>query len=335
MSWRIFPVSEFLQFEKQWDALNAKSANNPLLDGDFVALLLKNFSAGEEQLAVFGDLAQAMAIVKRRRPGVWESFQPSQAPIGLWLADRKLPWQKTLPSLQRALPGCVLLGINQLDPDDYERPGETPRVTILDYIQTARITIDKPFKDYWKARGKNLRHNMKRQRGRLADEGIATRLEIISDPEHIDEAVLDYAKLESAGWKAGGGTAIAPGNAQHRFYSEMLKRYSARGEACIYRYFFGDRLVASDLCLHSRSALIVLKTTYAESEKTSSPALLMREEAFARLFAQGRTRRIEFYGKVMDWHTKWSDEIRTLYHINCYRFGWLRRLHKGKLKHAE
>ncbi|MGH8729708.1 MAG: GNAT family N-acetyltransferase, partial [Burkholderiales bacterium] len=157
--------------------------------------------------------------------------------------------------------------------------------------------------------------------------GIATRLEVITELERIDEAVLDYAKLENVGWKAAGGTAIAPGNAQHRFYSEMLQRFGARNEARIYRYFFGDRLVATDLCLHSREALIILKTTYAESEKTSSPALLMREEAFAKLFADGRTTRIEFYGKVMEWHTKWSDEIRTLFHINHYRFGWLRRIH--------
>ena len=330
MSWRVVPIAEFPRHAAQWDSLNAKNANSALLDSDFVAPLLENLSAGGEKLVLFGEPAQAMAVVRRARAGVWETFQPSQAPVGLWLAEKNLSWDRLLPALQRALPGCALLGINQIDPDHYPRPAQSARVMTLDYISTARITIDKPFGEYWRARGKNLRHNMKRQRSRLGDEGVATRLEVISEPAMIDNAVLDYAKLETAGWKAASGTALAPGNAQHRFYSDMLKRFSARDEARVYRYFFGERLVATDLCVHSRAALIILKTTYDEREKTASPALLMREEGFAALFADGVSKRIEFYGKVMDWHTKWSEEIRTLYHINCYRFGWLRALHRAR-----
>ncbi len=53
--------------------------------------------------------------------------------------------------------------------------------------------------------------------------------------------------------------------------------------------------------------------------------MLMRQEAFRRIFADTRVRRIEFYGKVMDWHTKWTREIRTMYHLNCYRYSFLAR----------
>jgi hypothetical protein len=51
--------------------------------------------------------------------------------------------------------------------------------------------------------------------------------------------------------------------------------------------------------------------------------MLMRQEAFEQIFADGRFRRIEFYGKVMDWHTKWSDDIRTLFHVTCARWAAL------------
>ena len=44
----------------------------------------------------------------------------------------------------------------------------------------------------------------------------------------------------------------------------------------------------------------------------------MRQEAFEELFEQKNVERIEFYGKVMEWHTKWSDEIRRMYHINVF-----------------
>jgi len=62
--------------------------------------------------------------------------------------------------------------------------------------------------------------------------------------------------------------------------------------------------------------LIILKTTYDETITTSSPAMLMRQDAFEFIFSNQLVEKIEFYGKVMDWHTKWSEEIRILYHIN-------------------
>jgi hypothetical protein len=30
---------------------------------------------------------------------------------------------------------------------------------------------------------------------------------------------------------------------------------------------------------------------------------------------------------VMEWHTRWTDEIRTMYHLNGYRWPVLGRLH--------
>ena len=53
----------------------------------------------------------------------------------------------------------------------------------------------------------------------------------------------------------------------------------------------------------------------------------MREEAVQRLFDEGRFKRLEFYGRVMEWHLRWTDEVRTMYHVNYYRWPGLRRLH--------
>src|ERR1035438_8940593 len=124
--------------------------------------------------------------------------------------------------------------------------------------------------------------------------------------------------MESAGWKAEGGTAVTTDGAQGRFYTQLLREHCAQGHGRIYQFWLGRQVVAADLCVDDGSTFVILKTSYDEAITNLSPALLMREEYFRELFGAG-IRRIEFYGRVMDWHTKWSDEIRTLYHINCYR----------------
>jgi len=34
----------------------------------------------------------------------------------------------------------------------------------------------------------------------------------------------------------------------------------------------------------------------------------------------------EFYGRVMEWHTKWSNDMRTMYHVNYYRWPFLPKI---------
>ncbi len=101
------------------------------------------------------------------------------------------------------------------------------------------------------------------------------------------------------------------------------------GKGRIFRYLFGDQVVAMDLCIERAGVLVVLKTTYDETVKVVSPATLMRHEILESLFEEGRLARVEFYGKAMEWHTRWTSEVRTLYHVNRYRAGWLRRASKA------
>jgi len=236
-------------------------------------------------------------------------------------------FERLLSTLARSLPGAALVvGVTQQDPGCVPRPIESASLHTLDYIRTARVPVTGTFDDYWSQRGKNLRHNMKRQRAKLAQDGVATRLEILARPEEVAPAIADYGRLEGAGWKVAGGTAITANNAQGCFYRSMLEAFCDAGKGRIYRYRFDERVVAVDLCIEGGGALVILKTTYDESFKSISPAFLMRQEAFGKLFEEGRLGRIEFYGRVMEWHTKWSNDVRTMYHVNYYRWPLLRKI---------
>lgn len=331
MSWHVVPAREFGAHAGRWRRLHAAGPASPLLDADFIAALLDAFGTGAELLAWHGsaDDADVMAILAPAGRGTWNTFQPAQAPVGPWLQRGGGSPAAWLPGLLRALPGAALMaGVTQCDPELLARPAAMPGVRTLDYIRTARISIDRDFDAYWNARGKNLRANLKKQRNRLRQDGIATRLDICRDAAGMAQAVRDYGSLEGAGWKAARGTAVAADDAQGRFYRTLLEAFAARGAASVYRYWLGERLAAMDLCVEGGDAIVVLKTAYDESlGQHLSPALLMREEACRDLFDGGRFARIEFYGRVMEWHLRWTDEVRTMYHLNGYRWPWLARLH--------
>ena len=326
MKWKLYPIDEFERHRDAWQRLNREA----LLEADFILPALKVFGSGNELLAVYGDEPCAMAILVPKGRAGWETFQPTQAPIGAWLQKDGMDLQQLLSSLLKSLPGFPLIfGLTQQDPDLLPRPSEEPDLKTLDYIDTARITVAGSFDEYWQLRGKNLRHNMKKQRNNLEKLGIVTRLEQVTTPEGVAQAIADYGRIESASWKAEGGTAIHPDNDQGRFYREMLEAFCQRGAGRIYRYWYNDCIAAMDLCIEGNGSIIILKTTYDESvSHGTSPAFLMRQDSFRQIFDEGRLKRIEFYGKLMEWHTKWSEEVRTMYHVNCFRWSILPSLRR-------
>lgn len=330
MKWTLEPAAGFAQWAPEWRALNAATLATPLLAPEFVAPLLAYFGADVLMARCHhaGEVV-AMALVWPRRPGVWETFQPSQAPIGMWMHKPGVSLGDLMARLMRALPGMPLsLSLLQRDPALEARPPTGGALSTMDYIATARVTVAGSFDSYWAARGKNLRSNLKKQRSKLEKDGVALRMQVSRDAAEMAQAVADYGRLESAGWKAESGTAVGADNHQGRYYRAMLERFCARGMGSVYRYWFDQQLVAMDLCVEDEGQIIVLKTTYDESvPKSLSPTLLMREEACRALFDARRFERLEFYGKVMEWHTRWTDEVRTLYHINFYRWPLIASLH--------
>ena len=335
MSWHTVPAAPAFAVHgdhvQRWTALHGVSAASPLLAPEFVAAALAVFGTGRELLVWHTNdgAVDTMAIVTPTRFGVWETFQPAQAPVGLWLQRDSNAPVALLAGLLRALPGpALMLGLTQCDPMLIARAPDSATMRSTDYIQTARISIDSDFDSYWNARGKNLRANLKKQRARLRQDGVSTRLAISRAPHDMAQAVADYGSLETSGWKAAGGTAVGADNAQGRFYRALLEGFAAVGRASVYRYYLGEQLAAMDLCVEGGGCVVVLKTAYDEAlGRQFSPALLMREEACRSLFDAGDIERIEFYGRVMEWHLRWTGEVRTMYHLNAYRWPGLARLH--------
>lgn len=331
MYWTLHPIKQFAEYANQWDALAQSRPGTPFLETAFLKPSIDAFGSGDELLCLLQsrDQLRAAVIMERGRKCMWQTFQPSQLPLGAWISDGKVDLVSACNELISQLPGCTLgIGASQLDSRIQVRPDNGPKVRTQDYIQTAWVDVESSFEAYWEARGKNLKQNTRKQRNKLLAEGIEIRMECVTEPADVKKAIEDYGSLESTGWKATDGTAIRSDNAQGHFYQKMLENYCALGRGRIYRYWFGEKVVAMDLCIHDDAAIVILKTAYDESYKTISPSTLMRHDQFQLLFEKKEFPRIEFYGKVMEWHTRWAIQSRSIYHVTAYRWAWLKQLHK-------
>ena len=330
MTWSFHPaLTAFHQLRDRWDALNlAQNNNHILLDSGFVAALLRHFGSRNVVLGINEDASNpAMALIERKAPGVWETFQPSWAPLGLILYGAGESGGETLISLMRSLPGYALqLGVLHQDPDcsGVSAVSGYDWIEKLDYIQTARIRLEGTFQEYWAGREGRLRKNNDRLRRRMAEKGLRLDFTVICDPAGVEDAIRELSRLESKGWKAKEGTAVSVDNAQGRFYQAVLEDFCARGEGVIYQLRIDGHVVATDICVTRGEMLVLLKTAYDEDWSVYSPAFLLREDIVRDLYSGGRVRSYEFYGPLMDYQLRWTRNIRTLYHLTCFRHQWVR-----------
>lgn len=326
----------------EWDRLNDTRLGTPILCADALTAALAVFGDGSEQVLVARTDKRicAMAVLVPQGRMRWGTFQPSQLPLGAWVAEAELDLDNLARQLVRsgALGLCLVLSVSQVDPLQAPRRDDAPDNWHDDYIPSPWLEVGDSFDAYWAARGKNLRQNARKQRSKLAADGIAAVMQVINQAQEMAPALARYGALESGGWKAAQGTAIHPDNAQGRFYTRLLEDAALRGQALVTEYLFNGRTVAMNLGLMRNGVWVVLKTTYDETiSKALSPASLLREDELQFIFRGNQIRRIEYYGRTMDWHTKLTDRERTLYHLTTYRWPLVKQLaqrRRGRLAAA-
>ncbi len=311
-----------------WDGLNKTHGNHILLDSMFVEPLIRHFGSRDTLLALSNDPKNpGMVLMDRGKKGFWQTFQPPQEPLGLILLGSRDGVTEQMHELIRSLPGHALgFSALQQDPDYtvFKDLNLCKKVEILEYIKTARLTCTGTFEDYWKKRGKDLVDNIARRRRRLERQGVQFELVIDYDENQMIECIQEYGKLEGFGWKAARGSAVTDDNRQGIFYREILEHFCRQGEGVFYRLLFDKKTVASQFGLKRGGTLVLLKMAYNEDMREHSPGFLLQERIFHSLFSKKEINTVEFYGRVRDgWTTKWTDEIRTMYHVNFYRWGWI------------
>ena len=329
MKWTLLDVAKFSHYQEEWNELNKKSQNLAVLNSDFIEPLINEFFEGNECFVLGHDNNKLCVAGFLNKVGSfqWTTVMPSQAPVALWLCSGHKFNTHDVASLAKALPGLVLtIDFLQVDSRDLElNPRES--FALAKYIETGNRPIPQDFDEYFKSLGKNMRQNYTKVINRAERAGDTLGFECLSTPEEVTLAVQKYGELESKGWKSEHGTAISPDNDQGRFYTDMLSRLAQKNQACCWYYKINQQIVAVDLCVMQQNTLIILKTTYDEEFSKQSPALQLKVEMIKH-YSQAQTNidNIEFYGRVMQWHTRLDSEVRELQHLSWFRSSLVRNI---------
>ena len=159
----------------------------------------------------------------------------------------------------------------------------------------------------------------------MAEKGLRLDFTVIRDPADVEEAIREFGRLESKGWKAKEGTAVSVDNAQGRFYQAVLEDFCARGEGVIYQLRIDGQVVATDICVVTRrNAGSSQDGVRRRSERLFAGISASRRHRSGPLLRVDRFEAIEFYGPLMEYQLRWTRDIRTLYHLTCFRHRWVR-----------
>jgi Acetyltransferase (GNAT) domain len=335
LKWFDEPLQEFWSSRySDWEKLATRYAHPEIVNATFVDAVVRTLARDQTTLRILTCLQDGrpvfMAIGQLVNFYTFSLFQPSQNPIALVLAKDGAALREFCQEYLRTKFLTVFrFVIYQADSKYYQCLDSTSTAEQFDHIQVPYVDFPERYEDYFLVLSKNFRGNCRKQRNKLEALGVNYRFDIVSAADEIEHALHLYSKLEVSGWKLSKGTAVDETTGQLDFYRTLLKSYAKSGQAHIAQLWIieneVERLVASDLCIIHDKTAFMLKTAYDETlrdhETLSSltPAALMHEELFKHWIEEYGLTRLEFYGKTLDWHLRWTEQQRPLYHLSIFR----------------
>ena len=335
-TWTLLPATAFHEHACMWDLLNDSGPRSPFLVSSFIHTLLTHFGQPDTRLALckWSDQVVAMALLRPTGRLGWTCFQPSQLILAPIVHAGDAPIDDLARHLLAALPPATLsLSLTQLDPHITPRPSESDRVGTLDYIETCEISLTPgDFKHYEANLSKNALANLRKRANKAKRDYGDISLDVLDSSADVEPFLREYARIESAGWKAAGGTAIREESAQYDFYLDLLSRSAARNQVRMFRLRFGHRVAAMEAVLITHETALLLKTTHDEALRQYAPGQRLFYEILRWITDNLPTvRRVETYGPLNEKQRTFATATRRMYHLNAYRHRIVAAAHRLRI----
>lgn len=157
-----------------------------------------------------------------------------------------------------------------------------------------------------------FKKNIRRLNNKLKKTGNIT-LDFVREKDGLKTAFEEFLKVESAGWKGEGQTALTQNLTQKSFYEAILNSFSKQGRCVIHTLKLDGEPIASQFAILSGETYYMLKIGYDESYKSSGPGTVLLEETI-RLFTQDSDINYISFITGSTWQDQWSPEANKVYH---------------------
>ena len=304
---------EFAALREGWDEL-AESSPRPFSGHDWFSCWWEAFGTGRRLRTCVlwrgNELAAAFPLCQH--DGSLEALANVHTPVFEPLARRPADLGRIIEVAVTASAGSLrapCLPVGEAASDELRRMSRRAnRWLLATPMHTSPIVrTTGPIESYLRRPG--LRGPLPRF-GRKMARDYDARFEILWEPKDLEQVLMEGFRLEAAGWKGRGGTAIISDPRTERFYRGVAHAFHRRRELRVSAIWLEGKMVAFDLCVLREGRLWLLKTAFDEHHRQLAPGLVMRLLIIERCFELGLDAH-ELAGDTAEWKRRFANDERS------------------------
>jgi CelD/BcsL family acetyltransferase involved in cellulose biosynthesis len=313
---------------REWNELPQSQAN-PLLAPDWFAVASHTFETPTEILVLrrCGELAGVAPLGTDHRAGV-ARLQPLgvralHEPSGLLYRDAEALEELCKVLIDQRRP-FILQRMPFADPLRVALARAAKRRGLLYEIATpgspaVNFTGDGDFGAFEARLSSRRRHDYRRARRRLERSGPVTFDLRVPKVGSVEAELEEAMRIEASSWKSRGGSTLLRTGRLRAFFHEYARRMARKGQLRIAFLRVDGVAIAMQLIIEHASRFWIYKVGYDEKWAEHSPGVQLMWDVM-RHACESRLAGVELQGKVEDWLTIWSREVREYRTLVFYPF---------------
>lgn len=164
-------------------------------------------------------------------------------------------------------------------------------------------------------------HGNVRRLQRRAETRAPLRFEVVDVPGRLDAALEAFFAVESSGWKADAGTAIAHDDALRQFYTTLAQQFGQRSACRIHLLHLGDEVIAAQFVVVGGRQMNLLKIGYREHCADIAPGHLIMRAAIEAACADPAIDRLSFVTHP-PWAHLWKPRVTPVLQHQIFHPSW-------------
>lgn len=219
------------------------------------------------------------------RPGIVHTIEPARV------------WAAALQALVRLRRHWHVLDLRELDAEGPEHLQGGPcelleplgqhglQSRMLPCTHAGYLRIEGSWDDYLASRSRNTRQAYRRNERRLQEAHPDVRIDVVSDPAQIEQAVDRYLAIDAKSWKHAAGIEFWSGPGERIFLKALLLQLARQGQASVWLLAAGQVDMAGLVRLRQGSIMYERCSTYDPAYARFSPSTYLCMAAVRQLFA--------------------------------------------------